>query len=428
MTFSKLFTVLAVLAVLLSACAPIPPAQPAPAAAPTQQPAPQATAVQAATPPPSIEAATTAMPVSRLVSLDTQGLPYSWQANEVPATPYDASQPPGPKGLPQHVEINFGVTDPSKQQPGDPIMYIIPVIAYEQLWDSAGNPSVTNTITKVYSWTVALQSPPPTSGLPALPPEKISGVNDLAVQIGRAASDAASASKSGYRFVGRWAQDANPVTAETRLWYTYQGFTNDGRNLVSFFYPVTTSKLSKQADMSAAEMDKFNSDPQAYIKAQAEMLNALSPSDWQPDLTQLDKLVGSLQMKGMAPTGLQNATWQWLGTTWYEQAGTVQKQNPIADPTLYQVIYKPDGTLDVKSDCNRASGTYTYESGMVGGVRVQMGPTTMAECGPDSRSLELIQSLMAAQDYRVQPGGIQLRLNMPAGGPVLYFQDASAPQ
>ena len=88
------------------------------------------------------------------------------------------------------------------------------------------------------------------------------------------------------------------MTAETRLWYTYQGFTNDGRNLVSFFYPVTTARLPKQADMSAAEMDKFNSDPQAYIKAQAEMLNALSPADWQPDLTQLDKLVGSLQIQG----------------------------------------------------------------------------------------------------------------------------------
>ena len=219
------------------------------------------------------------------VSIDTQGLPYSWQANLVPATPYDASQPPGPKGLPQHIEINFGVTDPSKmQQPGDPVMYIIPVDAYRQMWDQAGNPSVTNTISKVYTWTIALQSPPPTSGLPALPPEKISGFNDLAVQIGRAKSDLESASRSGYRFVGRWAQDANPVTAETRLWYTYQGFTNDSKYLVSFFYPVTTAKLPKQAEMSAAEMQKFNSDPQAYIKAQAEMLNKLPTSDWQPDL------------------------------------------------------------------------------------------------------------------------------------------------
>ena len=73
------------------------------------------------------------------VSIDTQGLPYSWQANLAPETPYDASQPPGPMGMPEHIEINFGVTDPADRQPGDPVMYIIPVTAYEQMWDQAGN-------------------------------------------------------------------------------------------------------------------------------------------------------------------------------------------------------------------------------------------------------------------------------------------------
>jgi hypothetical protein len=311
-------------------------------------------------------------------------------------------------------------------------MYIISVNEYEQMWDQAGNPSISTTITKVYSWTVALQTPPPTSGLPALPPEQIAGVNDLAVQIGRAVSDADSASKSGYRFVGRWAQDANPVTAESRLWYTYQGFTNDGRYLVSFWYPVTTASLPKQAELTAAEMDQFNADPQAYIKAQADMLNGLPPSGWQPDLAQLDKLVGSLRIQGMSLTGLQNAVWQWTGTSWYEPMGSAYelKQNPISNPAQYEVVYGPDGILQVKADCpeghgifdNRASGTYTYDGGMVGSVRVQMGPMTLAECGPDSRSQELIQSLMAAQDYRVQPGGSELQLNMPAGGPVLHFR------
>jgi heat shock protein HslJ len=354
------------------------------------------------------------------VSIDTQGLPYSWQANLVPETPYDASQPPGPMGLPQHIEINFGVTDPAARQPGDPVMYIIPVTAYEQMWDAAGNPSVTATITKIYSSTVALQSPPPTSGMPALPPEQITGYNDLAVQIGRAQSDVDSASRSGYRFVGRWAQDANPVTAESRLWYTYQGFTNDGQYLVSFFYPVTTAKLSKQADLTSAEWDKFNSDPQAYITAQAEMLNALAPADWQPDLSQLDALVGSLRIQGMPQSGLHDVVWQWTGSTYQD------KENPIVDPSLYEVVYGANGMLSVKADCNRASGTYTYNSGMVGSVRVTMGPTTLAACGPESRSEELINSLMAAQDYRVQPGGSELKLNMPAGGPVLNFQTGGA--
>ncbi|MGE5603578.1 MAG: META domain-containing protein [Nitrososphaerales archaeon] len=359
------------------------------------------------------------------VSIDTQDLPYSWQANLVPATPYDATQPPGPKGLPEHIQLNFGVTDPKNKQPGDPVMYLIPVTSYKQLWDDAGNPYVSTTITKVYSWTVALQSPPPTSKLPALPPEQISGVNDLAVQIGRAANDPDSASKSGYRFVGRWAQDANPVTAETRLWYTYQGFTNDGRNLVSFFYPVTTATLPKQAEMSAAEMEKFNADPQAYIKTQADMLNALSPTEWQPDLTQLDKLVGSLRFEGMVATGLHDVVWQWTGTSWYELKNGVYtlKQNPISDPALYQVIFKPDGAVEVKADCNSASGIYTYKGGMVGSVLVEMGPMTLAVCPPGSRSQELIESLLAAQDFRVQPGGNEQQLNMPAGGPVLHFQN-----
>jgi hypothetical protein len=138
----------------------------------------------------------------------------------------------------------------------------------------------------------------------------------------------------------------------------------------------------------------------------------------------LDALVGSLRIAGMPQTGLQNAVWQWMGTSWYEltETGYALKENPIANPTQYEVVYGQDGALQVKADCNRAGGAYTYDGGMVGGVRVQMGPTTLAECGPDSRSQELIQSLMAAQDYRVQPGGAELQLNMPVGGPVLHFQ------
>jgi len=430
----KSLAALAILAVLLAACVSVPaptqptqsPAQPPTAvpqaaAKPTAEPAkPTAAPAPAATVTTTVAtiSTTTGMIQPQQVSIDTQGLPYSWQANLVPATPYDASQPPGPKGLPQHIQINFGVVDPKMQQPGDPIMYIIPVDAYRQMWDQAGNPSISNTISKIYTWTIAIQSPPPTSGLPALPPEKIAGFNDVAVQIGRAKSDLESASRSGYRFVGRWAQDANPVTAETRLWYTYQGFTNDSKYLVSFFYPVTTAKLPKQAEMSAAEMQKFNNDPQAYIKAQAGMLNALPPADWQPDLTQLDALVGSLRIKGMPQSGLHDVVWQWTGSTYQG------KQNPIANPALYEVVYGSDGTLRVKADCNNAGGTYTYAGGMVGSVRVTMGPSTLAACGAESRSEELMGSLSAAQDYRVPPGGGQLQLNMPAGGPVLSFKAA----
>lgn len=422
MTPIRYLAALFILTVFLAACLP-PAATPQATQAPAQEPAavPQTAAAPTAGvgQPTAVTApATTAMIQPQQVSIDTQGLPYGWQANLVPASPYDASQPPGPTGLPEHIVINFGVTNPDDKKPGDPIMYLIPVDAYELMWDEAGDPFVSASVTKIYSWTVALQAPPPTSGLAALPPEEVTGVNDLAVHIDRAKIEAESASKSGYRFVGRWAQDANPVTTESRLMYTYQGFTNDGKYLVSFFYPVTTASLPKQAEMTAADMEKFNSDPQAFIAEQAKMLNELPSSAWQPDLTTLDKLVGSLRITGMPATGLQGTRWEWRSSTYQGQ------ETPVDNPEQYQVVYQANGDLQIKADCNNVTGTYTYDGGMVGGVRTKLGAMTLAECGPESRSEELISSLAAAQDFRVQPGGDELRLNMPAGGPVLIFRNA----
>ena len=42
------------------------------------------------------------------ISLDTEALGTTWQAVIVPNTPYDQSMPPGPVGLPTHIEILFG--------------------------------------------------------------------------------------------------------------------------------------------------------------------------------------------------------------------------------------------------------------------------------------------------------------------------------
>lgn len=112
-------------------------------------------------------------------------------------------------GLLAHIEILFGVTDPADRQPGDPIMYIIPVNTYRRMWDEAGNDAVTRTIQEIQQLNFVLTSPAPASGYPALPFEQITGVNDLAVQVGQAVSQAelntASATQDGYRFAGRWA-------------------------------------------------------------------------------------------------------------------------------------------------------------------------------------------------------------------------------
>ncbi|MEZ4769238.1 MAG: META domain-containing protein [Caldilineales bacterium] len=362
------------------------------------------------------------------ISLDTEGLPYSWQPVVVPETPYDASMPPGPVGMPEHIEILFGVTDPANRQPSDPIMYIIPVNAYRAQWDAAGNPSVSKTIDAIEGYAFTMPSPAPTSGMPALPSSEFVGVNDLAVQVDRAVPanelNLTSSTQTGYRFVGRWAQDANPVTNQG-LRYVYQGFTNDGQYLVSFVYPVSTGAVPADASQIAQEdWDAFNADPMGVISTTASSLNALAPSDWEPDLDTLDALVASLEIKGVPAAGLQDVVWLW--TNGPEQPGS-DSIVAIPNPEAYQVIYSSDGTVSFTADCN--SGSMSYElrqAGMAGGMLAQPGPVTLAECGPRSYYQGFINALMAAQNYKVRAGGNTMELVLPAGGGSLIFVDQRA--
>lgn len=249
-----------------------------------------------AAPTPSLTATTTLGIEPRSVLLDTQGLPYSYQPNRVAATPYDASQPPGPKGLPEHIQINFGVVDPKDRKFGDPIMYIIPVDEYRQLWEQGGNMSVTKMFDKIESLAQKLPSPLPTSAMPALPYEEIVGRQDLAVQIAHPGVTEKSAIRSGFRYVGRFMQDPNPVSKEP-LRYIYLGFTEEGNHLVAFFYPVTTGALPAIQDVPATEFDRVVTDHKAYMQEKADMLNKLAGSEWKPDLAKLDALVASLTIK-----------------------------------------------------------------------------------------------------------------------------------
>ena len=365
------------------------------------------------------------------ISLDTGKLPLSWHAVVVEATPYDESQPPGPKGLPEHIEILFGVSDVADREPGTPVMYIIPVDAYERLWKSGGSDAVSQAIEQIFQYTVV----PPThlhGGLPALPYEEFGGVNDLAVQVGRAVPynelNETSAAKDGYRFVGRWVQDANPVTNQWQR-YVFQGFTNDGKYLVSFWWPVRNPDLPDHgADVPADEMQKVTDDAQAYLQAKAEELNALPTSAWEPDLATLDAVVASLEIEEMPVSGLTDKVWWWMGST----AGSGSDEfTPVDDPSLYQAQYTSNetgpatGVIQYIADCNSGNMAYElYRGGMVGGMLAQYGPMTLAECGPESRYQEFVGGLQASQDYRVQPNGKTMVLVMPADGPKLLFVDS----
>jgi hypothetical protein len=228
-------------------------------------------------------------------SFDTMGLLYAWQSNLVEATPYDDSQPPGAMGLPEHMQINFGVTDPKDVQFGDPIIYIIPTEAYKKTWDDADKSVVSDRLAQLEEL-LAERPDLATVDFPVLPFEayQVMGAGNLGVISQAEYLDTPWG--SGIRFLATPMQGVNPIINRNVV-YIEQGLTDDEQYLVSFFYPpVSTSALPNDVnEISEAEMQEAINDWATYLPKKEDQLNSLSASDWEPDLTTLDEVIGSLQ-------------------------------------------------------------------------------------------------------------------------------------
>jgi heat shock protein HslJ len=329
------------------------------------------------------------------VRLDTMGLSNTYQANCIPLEPYDDSQPPGPVGLPDHIEINFGIPDPQNVEPGDPIIYIIPVDAYEQLWNEAGNDNVSQSIVSLRE--ILRDKPEPIPAVPILPYERLLGTSDIQVQ----AEYLDIRMGTGVRFVTRFSQGSNPVTSDTpQLFYTFQGFSSDGVYLITFFYPVTTDELPTSGNVSEEEQQRVDSDLEAYLEEKTTELNNLSSSDWDPDLNILDAVIFSLvwgtpPQVEESPSPITNINWLWGALIETDP----ESQSLVPDPLIYTLIFYLDNTLVYQADCNTGSGTYAINGDQ---LSMQIGVSTQAECGEDSLSDQYVSLLGNVISYTLQ--------------------------
>ena len=80
--------------------------------------------------------------------------------------------------------------------------------------------------------------------------------------------------------------------------------------------------------------------------------------------------------------------------------------------------------MRIQADCNGASGTYTIDG--AGGLMLDLGPTTLAECEPGSLYDEYLEMLRWIRTYFLD--GEQLVLNMMADGGDLFFEKAAQPE
>lgn len=102
---------------------------------------------------------------------------------------------------------------------------------------------------------------------------------------------------SGVGFVTYYAQDVSPVTND-RVFYTFQGLTNDGKYYVTANWFVGTPALPKDvtATPAANDYDAWAKNYDNYLKTTTATLDNLSAVDWTPNLALLDNLVKSIEV------------------------------------------------------------------------------------------------------------------------------------
>jgi heat shock protein HslJ len=113
---------------------------------------------------------------------------------------------------------------------------------------------------------------------------------------------------------------------------------------------------------------------------------------------------------GATSSALLANPWQWVSF-----ASPVQKYD-VENSQNYQLTFHDNGTVDIKADCNTASGTYNMDASR---IAISIGPTTLAACPPGSRSDEFLKYLGSAAIYFFQPG--ELFIDLQADGGTMRF-------
>jgi heat shock protein HslJ/major membrane immunogen (membrane-anchored lipoprotein) len=84
----------------------------------------------------------------------------------------------------------------------------------------------------------------------------------------------------------------------------------------------------------------------------------------------------------------------------------------VDDPVKYTLTLLPDGTYQIKADCNLASGAYTLQGS---NLTLHPGPMTLAECGPGSLYNEYLSWLGQVATLVLEDGKLVLNLKADAG-------------
>ena len=273
----QLLTALLAITLLLAACYP--------AVSTPAQPDSAATLAPAATPEPAVTTAppATAVPTadsSPEFTLDTGSMASGFQSETVAAVSASDNAPYW-EVLPEYTRVTLQGY-PISNHLMQPQIFIYPVEDLTAVNEGAG--------TIVSSLETLLQSPQDVPNMPFLPLFNAAQVMHTHLQY------LDFKSGQGLRYLTEYDQGILPIN-NYELIYTYQGLTGDGKYYVAAVLPVTHPSLPADGTVTGNEPAEFTSNFPTYLANVANSLNSQAADTFTPDLTQLDAMMSSLEIK-----------------------------------------------------------------------------------------------------------------------------------
>ncbi len=241
---------------------------------------PTATSVPVAILEPTATMAATAVPAtddSVQISLDTGSIATGFNTETV--TP--AVDGPYWEVLPQYTQLtlqNYPISDHLMT----PQIFIYPVEELQAI--NEGTKPI------VASLQTLIQSPQEVTPMPFLPLFNAQQVMHAHVQY------LDFQDGQGLRYLTQYDQAFIPIN-NNELIYTYQGLTSDGKYYVAAVLPVNHPSLPPDGYVTGNEPPEFTSDFPTYLANVVASLNPQAANTFTPDLTQLDAMMSSLEVK-----------------------------------------------------------------------------------------------------------------------------------
>lgn len=217
-----------------------------------------------------------------------EGLASAATIEVVPATDESTG---GPWGVsPEYIEfvmVNYSPSDDFFP----PVIRIYPAQEY-----AAVNPWAQSSIAKLQALLASPSMPLTNENLSTIP---FNGA--AAQQYAAQAKLIAFKNGNGVGMTSQYAQFPGPILRDGSF-YHYEGLTSDGKYMIAMMLPVTLP-LQANGENPSADGIIYPSDIgdvnalNAYFQGVTDLLNAASPDSFQPNLTQIEALIQSIQIQ-----------------------------------------------------------------------------------------------------------------------------------